>query len=114
MQERDEQLLTAVTELLEKSGHAPEQARLMAADILKRQAEVTAGCHWGGVYAEFLPKLWARASSNGDKRRLLLQITAEGDCYDEYTGHLHVEVMEAQTWAEFEAAQREAREKAVN
>lgn len=48
------------------------------------------------------------------KRRLLLEITCEGDSYVEYNGHIRVEVKEAQTWAEFEAQQREAREKEVN
>ncbi|MBZ9753347.1 hypothetical protein K7W42_21155 [Deinococcus sp. HMF7604] len=107
-------MLNAMAEMLERCGHSPDEARLIAADMLQRQADVVAGCSWGGVHAEFLVQLWAQATHGGNKRRLLLEVTAEGNSSDEYHGHIRVEVKEAQTWADFDREQREARDRAVN
>ena len=109
-----EQRIELLAEVLEKAGHSPVEARELAADFLRQQATIEQGCSWGGVRAEFLPQLWAQASANGNKRRVLLEITAEGDSYDEYFGHLRVEVKAAQSWAEYEQQKTEAREKELN
>lgn len=111
--DQTKRMLDQMADLLEKSGHSPEEARLIAAEMLTRQAEVSPGCSWGGVHAEFIPQLWTQATAHGNKRRLLLEITCEGESYEEYH-HIRALVKGAQTWAEYEAEQRELREKEVN
>ncbi|MFC3859768.1 hypothetical protein ACFOPQ_03185 [Deinococcus antarcticus] len=56
---------------------------------------------------------WNQAARHG-KRKLVLEITADALNHDEWDGHLHVEVKDAQTWKQLEEEQREAREKEVN
>lgn len=114
MEKQKQLMINAMADMLERCGHSPEEARQLAAEMLQRQMDVAPGCSWGGVHAEFIPQLWAQATHGGNRRRLLLEITAEGDCYDDDHGHIRVEVKDAQTWAEFERERREARERQVN
>lgn len=114
MDEQKQLMIDAMAVMLERCGHSPAEARQLAAEMLQRQMEVAPGCSWGGVHAEFIPQLWAQAMHGGNRHRLLLEITAEGDSYDDYHGHIHVEVKDAQTWADFERERRDAREREVN
>jgi cytosine/adenosine deaminase-related metal-dependent hydrolase len=100
--------------LLIRSGHTPEEARAAAEETLHHLASVGVGSTWGGMHAEFLPRLWAQATQSGHQRKLLLEITCEGDEYGEYFGHIRVEVKAAQSWTEYEQAWREGSEREAN
>ena len=88
-----------LADLLERSGYRPDEARTLALDVRTYQARVEVCTTFSGVHADFLPRLWEQASRNGDKRCLVLEITAEGDEYSESFGHLYVEVKGTQSWA---------------
>ena len=102
-----------LTEFLEGYGYSPEEAQAQAADMVQRQAAIDPGVTYGHVQAEQLADLWKRAARHG-KRRLVLEITADALDSDEWDGHISVEVKDAETWAEYEQAKAEARQKEVN
>ena len=104
--------LRQLTELLTSAGVAPEDARNQAHGMLERLNTVVGGSTWGGVHAEFIPRLLAQAMRQG-QRRLILEIEAEGE-RDEWFGHLNVTIREAQSWVDWETMRREAAEKELN
>lgn len=86
----------AIADLLERSGHTREEARVLAKQAVHLSRTVSKGCGYGGLHPEDLGRLWSTAASSG-KRRLVLEITAEGD-RDEYHGQLRVQVLDAEEW----------------
>lgn len=90
----------AIANLLEGAGHSPEEALALAEEAVHRSRTVSEGCTYGGLHPEGLTQLWNTAARHG-KRRLVLEITAEGMTPDEYSGHLGVKVLEAEEWSEW-------------
>lgn len=105
--------IDAIAQLLERSGHTSQEARRLAEEAVSRTRSVSENCTYGGLHAEDLGRLWAHAAASG-KRRLLLEITAEGLTQDEDCGHLQVEVKGTQTWEEWEEERQAAALRAVN
>lgn len=90
----------AIAKLLEGAGHSPEEALALAEEAVRRSCTVSEGCTYGGLHPEGLARLWNTAARNG-KRRLVLEITAEGMTPDEYSGQIGVKVLEAEEWGEW-------------
>lgn len=90
----------AIAKLLEGAGHSPEEALALAEEAVHRSRTVSEGCTYGGLHPEGLARLWNTAARNG-KRRLVLEITAEGMTPDEYSGQIGVKVLEAEAWSEW-------------
>ncbi|MFC5849626.1 hypothetical protein [Deinococcus petrolearius] len=90
----------AIAKLLEGAGHGPEEALILAEEAVRRSRTVSEGCTYGGLHPEGLTQLWNTAARNR-KRRLVLEITAEGITPDEYSGHIGVKVLEAEEWSEW-------------
>lgn len=113
MNDQPDPMFTAIADLLERSGHPRQEAEALASEAVRKQREIEPGCHWGHVHAEQLPHFWNQAARHR-KRKLVLEITADALSRDEWDGHISVEVKDAQTWAQFEEEQRQARERDVN
>ncbi|GMA17023.1 hypothetical protein [Deinococcus metallilatus] len=92
--------IEAIAKLLEGAGHSREEALALAEEAVGRSRTVSEGCTYGGLHPEGLAQLWNTAAKNG-KRRLVLEIAAEGMTPDEYTGHIGVKVLEAEEWSEW-------------
>lgn len=104
----------ALADLLERCGKTRQEAEALAAEMMQRQRAVDPGCTWGHIHPEQIAGLWNQAAKHG-KRKLVLEITADALFYEEWTGgHIQVTVKGAQTWADYEQEQQDARDKEVN
>jgi len=97
MSDKRDPTTQAIADLLERSGHTPEQAQALAEEVIQRTRTVSEGCTYGGLHPEGLAQLWNTAARNG-KRRLVLEVTAEGLTPDEYHGQIGVRVLETEVW----------------
>lgn len=114
MPDSPDPMLTALIQMLERCGHPREEAEVMAATALERQAAIEPGCRWGHIHPEQIATLWQQAAKHG-KRKLVLEITADAPDYQEWThGRVRVEVKDAQTWTAYEQQRADARARKVN
>ncbi|QLG13327.1 hypothetical protein HLB42_20595 (plasmid) [Deinococcus sp. D7000] len=105
---------TALADLLERCGKTRQEAEALAAELVQRQRAKGPGCTWGHIHPEQIAGLWNQAAKHG-KRKLVLEITADAPTYEEWTsGRVQVTVKGAQTWADYEQEQQDARDKEVN
>ncbi len=91
-----EKLRTAHAELLEKLGHSREDALRLA----MHEEVVVATAAVGAVYslnAGELGQVWQRAARAG-ARTLLLDVRAQADAPEEYTGQIRATVIEHDPW----------------
>ena len=86
-----------IAELLERTGLDPALAASEASQMVSRLKTVQEGSTYGAQWAEDLPRLWGIAARSG-ARRLVLEITAEGETYADHHGHLSVTVLERENW----------------
>ena len=84
-------------EFLKNTGLSAEEAQYEADRIKMNLGQAQPGITYGGVWSEDLTSIWKRAERSG-ARHLVLEITAEGDNRDEYTGHLSVRIIEREDW----------------
>ena len=102
MSDPQDELFTALVQAARADGYSEAEAKQLALKVTQQFTAVDAGCTWGRVQPEMILTLWQRAAQHG-KRRLLLEIVAEGDHQDAYDGHIEVRVIEHQTWQDYEA-----------
>lgn len=91
-----DEITKQLAELLERSGIDPAQARTEAQRAVLHVRTVQAGSSYGAQWPEDLARLWSAASRTG--ACLVLEIKAEGETRDEYTGHLNITVQEREDW----------------
>lgn len=104
----------ALADLLERCGKIRQEAEALAAEMLQRKRAADPGCSWGHIYPEQIVGLWNQGAKYS-KRKLVLEITADGPTYGEWTGgHIQVTVKGAQTWDDYEQERQDACTKAVN
>lgn len=94
-------MIRAIADLLEKSGHSPEEALTLAREATQRSRTVSEGCGYGHLHPEGIDDLWTTAARHG-KRRVVLEITAEGETWDEVSGRVDVRVIETETWLDWQ------------
>lgn len=100
-----EDLHAQLVELLISCGHTPEEAEHLALETARHLRSAAVGTAYGHLWPDDLPRIWAAAEHHG-RRRLLLEITAEGREQDEYDGHVTARVVEAEDWPDWSEVQR--------
>lgn len=100
-EDRHDQLV----ELLLECGHTPEEAEHLARETAHHLRSAAIGTSYGHLWPDDLSRIWAAAERHG-RRRLVLEITAEGHDQDEYDGHVTARVVEAEDWPDWSEGQR--------
>lgn len=100
-EDRHDQLV----ELLLGCGHTPEEAEHLALETARHLRSAAVGTSYGHLWPDDLPRIWAAAERHG-RRRLVLEIVAEGHDQDEYDGHVTARVVEAEDWPDWDEAKR--------
>ena len=96
---QDDLTTEAIARLLEQSGHTREEALALAREATRRSRTISKGCSYGHLHPEELADLWNTAARSG-KRRLVLEVSADALSHEEYDGHIHVQVLDAEEWPE--------------
>lgn len=100
-----EDLHAQLVELLISCGHTPQEAEHLARETARHLRSAAIGTSYGHLWPDDLPRVWAAAERHG-RRRLVLEIVAEGREQDEYDGHVTARVVEAEDWPDWNEAQR--------
>lgn len=93
-------LAAGIAELLEDSGLPSERARALARKAARLCRPVSPGLRPGPLFPSEVPDLWQRATRSGT-RRLVLEITAEAERWEDDTDRVHVLVLEADRWPDW-------------
>lgn len=99
-EDRHDQLV----KLLLGCGHTPEEAEHLARETARHLRSAAVHTSYGHLWPDDLPRIWAAAERYG-RRRLVLEITAEGREQEEYDGHVTARVVEAEDWPDWSEGQ---------
>lgn len=95
-----EKMTEEVAALLEKSGLDAAEARARAAESVAALDTAAPGSGWGNLHPAELANIWAKAARAG-RRRLVLEVSADGHDLEGDTGRVMVRVLDAENWAEW-------------